>query len=74
MIVRLVRVSVAFIRSQMFFKIGVLKNFTNFTGKHFYRTPPSAASAICLYKPELVGISSNFQNSFLLKHLWANYL
>ena len=21
-------------RSQMFFKIGVLKNFTNFTGKH----------------------------------------
>ena len=41
-------------RSQMLFKIGVLKNFASFTGKHlgwslflitfFYRTPPVAAS------------------------------
>ena len=46
-------------RSQMFFKIGVPKNFANFTGKHlcwslfltklltfpfFYRTPPVTAS------------------------------
>ena len=39
-------------RSQMFFKIGVLKNFATFTGKHlcwslqsfFYRTPTVAAS------------------------------
>ena len=32
-------------RLQMFFKIGALKKFANFTGKHFfYRTPPVAAS------------------------------
>ena len=39
-------------RSQMFFKIGVLKNFAMFTGKHlcwplqtfFYRAPAVAAS------------------------------
>ena len=51
-------------RSQMFFKIGVLKNFANFTptqafsceickifkSTFFYRTPPVAASASCSSK------------------------
>ena len=49
-------------RSQMFFKIGVLRNFAIFTGKHmcwslfliqnitkfFYRTPPVTASVLPL--------------------------
>ena len=47
--------------SQMFFKIGALKNFGNFTGKHlFYRTPPLAASTNLKH-------SQTFQNIFTLE-------
>ena len=69
-------------RSAMFFKIGILKNFSNFTGKHlleslfnkvaelqafFHRTPPVAASGICQDVFLVLGIQNFFiYNAYLV--------
>ena len=46
--------------SEMFFKIGVLKNLRSFTGKLL---------CCCLFLMELQEISEIFKNTFFIKHL-----
>ena len=58
--------------SQMIFKIGVLKNFANFTGKHLSWSLFSIKlTPTQLFSSEYCEI---FKNSFFTQHLWRLFL
>ena len=52
-------------RSQMFFKIGVIKNFANFTGKQLF-------CSLFLIFP--VKFAKFLRTPFLIEHLWCLHL
>ena len=73
------RVNIRSSRSQMFFQTGVLKNFSNFTGKHlrwslFLINLLTWRPSTILKRDFNVGVSCKhcqiFKNSFFIKHLW----